>query len=167
VAVDRGDWEARGAECDGVSVGGVTIYSIGFTQRSAEEFFGTLRGAGIKRVLDVRLNNTSQLAAFAKKDDLRFFLSELCGAVYEHEPLLAPTQEMLDAYKKRKGSWDAYEVEFVELMRERAIERKVSRESFEVPTALLCSERTAEQCHRRLVMEYLAASWGGVTLRHL
>lgn len=145
----------------------MTIFSIGFTQRTAEEFFGALRGVGVKRLLDVRLNNTSQLAGFAKRDDLRFFLREVCGAEYEHEPLLAPTQEMLDAYKKRKGAWSEYEREFVALMRDRRIEDKISREAFAVPTALLCSEFTAEQCHRRLVMEYLAEAWGGLTLHHL
>jgi uncharacterized protein (DUF488 family) len=148
-------------------VSAVTIFSIGFTQRDAGDFFGALREAGVKRLLDVRLNNTSQLAGFAKRDDLRFFLNELCGAVYEHEPLLAPTQEMLDAYKKRKGAWSEYEREFVALMRERQIEARVSRESFAAPTALLCSEFTAEHCHRRLVMEYLAKAWGGLELKHL
>jgi uncharacterized protein (DUF488 family) len=143
------------------------IYSIGFTQRTAEQFFGALSAAGVRRLLDVRLNNTSQLAAFAKRDDLQFFLRELCGAAYEHEPLLAPTQEMLDAYKKRKGAWSEYEREFVALMRERRIEERVSREAFAVPTALLCSEFTAEHCHRRLVMEYLAETWGDVELKHL
>lgn len=145
----------------------MTIYSIGFTQRSAEEFFTTLRDAGIGRLLDVRLNNTSQLAAFAKRDDLAFFLREICDAAYEHEPLLAPTQEMLDAYKKRKGDWGVYEREFLALMRERRIEERIARESFTTPTALLCSERTAEHCHRRLVMEYLSEAWGGIELRHL
>lgn len=145
----------------------VTIFSIGFTQRTAEEFFGALRSAGVRRLLDVRLNNTSQLAGFAKRDDLRFFLREVCGAGYEHEPLLAPTQEMLDAYKKRKGAWSDYEREFLALMRARRIEERVSKEAFAVPTALLCSEFTAEHCHRRLVMEYLAEAWGGVTMRHL
>ena len=93
------------------------IYSIGFTQKSAAQFFNSLKDAGIRRLLDVRLNNTSQLAAFAKRDDLAFFLREICGAAYEHEPLLAPTQEMLDAYKKRKGDWAVYEQEFLTLLR--------------------------------------------------
>jgi uncharacterized protein (DUF488 family) len=145
----------------------LTIFSIGFTQRSAEEFFGALRTAGIKRLMDVRLNNTSQLAAFAKRDDLRFFLRELCNADYVHEPLLAPTQDMLDAYKKQKGTWAEYEALFLSLMRERHIEDHINREAFALPTALLCSEFTAEHCHRRLVMEYLAEKWGGVTLAHL
>jgi uncharacterized protein (DUF488 family) len=147
--------------------GAVTIYSIGFTQRSASEFFLTLREAGIRRLLDVRLNNTSQLAAFAKRDDLRFFLRELCDAEYEHQPLLAPTQEMLDSYKKQKGAWGNYETRFLALMRERHIEDHISRASFTTATALLCSERTAEHCHRRLVLEYLAEAWGGVSIVHL
>jgi uncharacterized protein (DUF488 family) len=144
-----------------------TIFSIGFTQRSAEQFFGTLREAGVQRLMDVRLNNTSQLAAFAKRDDLRFFLRELCGAEYVHETLLAPTQEMLDAYKKEKGAWADYEPRFLALMRERRIQDHFTPESFAVPTALLCSERTAEHCHRRLVLEYLSNAWGGIALRHL
>ncbi len=143
------------------------IYSIGFTQRTAEQFFGALSHAGVRRLLDVRLNNTSQLAAFAKRDDLQFFLRELCGAAYEHEPLLAPTQPMLDAYKKRKGAWTEYEREFLALMRERRIEHRIARASFNTPTALLCSEFTAENCHRRLVMEYLAEAWGDVEMMHL
>lgn len=144
------------------------IYSIGFTQKSAAQFFGALRTAGIRRLLDVRLNNTSQLAAFAKRDDLAFFVREICGAAYEHEPLLAPTQEMLDAYKKRKGDWSAYEQEFLALMRDRRIESVLSPEPFHAaPTALLCSENTAEYCHRRLVLEYLQRAWGDITIVHL
>jgi uncharacterized protein (DUF488 family) len=143
------------------------IYSIGFTQRSAADFFTTLKSAGIQRLLDIRLNNTSQLAAFAKKDDLAYFLKAICSAEYHHEPLLAPTQEILDAYKKRKGDWTAYEREFLTLMREREVETKIDRAQFAQPTALLCSEPTAEHCHRRLVLEYLAEKWGGITIHHL
>lgn len=143
------------------------IYSIGFTQRTAEQFFESLRGAGIRRLLDVRLNNTSQLAAFAKRDDLRYFLREICQARYEHEPLLAPTQDILDAYKKNKGSWADYETRFLALLHQRKIAEKLRPESFDTPTALLCSEPTAEHCHRRLVMEYLAEQWGNITHVHL
>ena len=143
------------------------IYSIGFTQRSAEDFFTTLKSAGIRRLLDVRLNNTSQLAAFAKKDDLAYFLKAICNAEYRHEPLLAPTQEILDTYKKRKGDWAAYEREFLGILRERGIEKKLDRAQFAQPTVLLCSELTAEHCHRRLVLEYLANKWGDVTIHHL
>lgn len=143
------------------------IYSIGFTQKSAAQFFGALKAAGIRRLMDIRLNNTSQLAAFAKRDDLAFFLGAICGAEYLHEPMLAPTQEILDAYKKRKGDWDAYEREFLTLMRERKVESTLDRAQFAEPTVLLCSELTPEHCHRRLVLEYLAEKWGGVTIHHL
>jgi uncharacterized protein (DUF488 family) len=143
------------------------IYSIGFTQKSASQFFGTLKAHGIERLLDVRLNNTSQLAAFAKQADLAYFLSEICGVTYEHEPLLAPTQEILDAYKKQKGAWDAYENAFLTLMQARKIESAIDKESFARKTVLLCSEPTAEHCHRRLVLEYLQKHWEGVEIYHL
>jgi uncharacterized protein (DUF488 family) len=143
------------------------ICSIGFTQKTAEQFFTLLKGAGIRRLLDVRLNNSSQLAAFAKRDDLRFFLREICGADYLHEPLLAPTQEMLDDYKKSKGPWLEYETKFLALMAEREIEDHIDRGLFSAPTVLLCSEPTAERCHRRLVLEYLRDKWGDLKIVHL
>ncbi len=143
------------------------VFTIGFTQSTASHFFGRLRLAGIRRLLDVRLNNVSQLAGFAKRDDLAFFLRELCGAEYSHEALLAPSQEMLDGYKKQKGAWAAYERQFLALLSERKVEKRISQEIFAVPTALLCSEATAEQCHRRLVMEYLQEHWGNLTITHL
>jgi len=145
----------------------VEVFTIGFTQKTAAEFFGTLKRAGIKQLLDVRLNNSSQLSGFAKRDDLPYFLSELCGIEYRHEPLLAPTQEMLDTYKKQKGSWQEYERRFLELMSERKIEDALDRQLFAVPTVLLCSEATAEQCHRRLVLEYLREKWGDFEIVHL
>lgn len=143
------------------------IYTIGFTQTTAERFFGRLKDAGVRRLLDVRLNNSSQLAGFAKAKDLPYFLRELLDAHYEHEPLLAPTQDLLDDYKKRKGSWEDYERKFLGLMVERRIESALNREDFETPTALLCSEATAEHCHRRLVCEYLADHWQGLRANHL
>lgn len=143
------------------------VYTIAFTQRAAAEFFGALKSAGVKRLLDVRLNNTSQLAGFSKRDDLAFFLKEICGAEYLHEPLLAPTQELLDGYKKHNGNWDEYERRFLELMADRRIEERLDRVLLETPTALLCSERTADRCHRRLVVEYLDAKWGGISAVHL
>jgi uncharacterized protein (DUF488 family) len=143
------------------------IYSIGFTKKSASEFFGTLKSHGIERLLDVRLNNTSQLAGFAKQADLAYFIREICGAAYEHEPLLAPTQEMLDAYKKEKGSWDSYTELYLALIRSRKVESVLSQESFKKKTVLLCSEATAEHCHRRLALEHLQQHWEGVIIRHL
>jgi uncharacterized protein (DUF488 family) len=143
------------------------VFTIGFTQSTAAHFFGRLRASGIRRLLDVRLNNVSQLAGFAKREDLAFFLTELCGAECLHEPLLAPSQEMLDRYKKHKGTWAEYEREFLELMAERKIAERLSRTLFATPTALLCSEPTAEQCHRRLALEYLQQKWGDLTITHL
>lgn len=143
------------------------VYTIGFTKRTAAEFFGALKRAGVKRLLDVRLNNSSQLAGFTKKDDLPFFLKEICGAEYVHEPLLAPTQELLKDYRKKNGSWQEYERRFVQLMGQRKIEEQIDRRLFDVPTVLLCSETTAEHCHRRLVVEYLGKKWGGVKAVHL
>ena len=144
------------------------IYTIGFTQTPAAEFFGKLKSVGVRRLVDVRLRNTSQLASYAKRDDLTFFLRAICDADYEHEPLLAPTQELLDAFKKHKGSWQEYEDKFLALMAERRIEQRLDREQFErTPTVLLCSEPTAEHCHRRLVLEYLAKPWPEVVAVHL
>jgi uncharacterized protein (DUF488 family) len=143
------------------------IYTIGFTQTSAETFFGKLKQAGIRRLVDVRLNNVSQLAGFAKRDDLEFFLAEICGAQYVHVPQLAPTSEILDAYKKQKGSWEQYECAFLQLLAARKIEEAIRPDLFDVPTTLLCSEPTAEHCHRRLVLEYLDGKWGNVQAIHL
>ena len=143
------------------------IYTIGFTRKTAAEFFGVLERAGIRRVIDVRLNNTSQLAGFTKRDDLRYFLEAICGAAYQHEPLLSPTEEILNGFKKKTISWEQYESCFRALLEERRVEETVDRQWFMAPAALLCSEPTAEHCHRRLVAEYLAAKWGDVKVVHL
>lgn len=143
------------------------IHTIGFTQTTAERFFTRLADARVERLLDVRLNNTSQLAGFAKAQDLPYFARELVGATYEHEPLLAPTQDILDAYKKRKGDWAAYEREFRALMERRRIDEVLSATAFERRTALLCSEAGPEHCHRRLVAEFLAERWPAVEIVHL
>jgi uncharacterized protein (DUF488 family) len=143
------------------------VFTIGFTKSSAADFFGRLKTAGVTRLVDVRLNNSSQLAAFAKQEDLRYFLRELCRAEYVHEPLLAPTQGMLDRYKKLKGKWAEYEREFLELIGERQIETKLDPAIFDDRTVLLCSEPTATHCHRRLVLEYLQKHWDGLRISHL
>ena len=143
------------------------IYTIGCTRKTAEEFFELLRGAGIKRLVDVRLNNVSQLAGFAKRDDLRYFLRELCGADYVHLPILAPDDALLKGYRDKKVTWDEYVPRYQALMAERKVELVVERSLFDVPAVLLCSEPTAERCHRRLAADYLAVAWGGATIRHL
>ncbi len=157
----------RMMRADGPNRDAMEIHTIGFTQKTAEKFFTILKRAGIRRLIDVRLNNVSQLAGFTKRDDLRFFLKEICGADYRHEPLLAPTQEILDQFKKSKGPWPAYEARFRSLMVQRKIEERIDPALFSIPSALLCSEPTAEHCHRRLVLEYLREKWGDLTITHL
>ncbi|HEX6456637.1 MAG TPA: DUF488 domain-containing protein [Solirubrobacterales bacterium] len=144
------------------------IFTIGFTRTTAEHFFDRLKSNGIERLLDVRLNNKSQLAGFAKRNDLAYFLRELVGAEYEHAPLLAPTQDILYDFKKRKEmSWLEYEERFLALLRERGVEHQLTPEKFSKRTVLLCSEDTPEHCHRRLVAEYLQRHWGDVEIVHL
>lgn len=142
------------------------LYTIGFTKKSADTFFGLLRKSGAERLVDVRLNNVSQLAGFAKRDDLSYFLAELCGMGYRHELELAPTKSMLDNYKKHGASWANYELSFLDLIADRQIESRVSRDVLD-NSVLLCSEATPHHCHRRLVAEYLADRWGGLTIEHL
>jgi uncharacterized protein (DUF488 family) len=145
----------------------IKLYTIGFTKKSAAQFFSKLKIAGAKRIVDVRLNNSSQLAGFAKQSDLVFFLKEINGMDYVHLPELAPTKDILDAYKKHKGDWGVYEVAFMELMRKREIEKRVDPEVLE-QGCLLCSEHEPHHCHRRLVAEYLNEEWGGgLTVSHL
>jgi len=142
------------------------LYTIGFTKKPAQEFFGLLREAGVARVVDVRLNNVSQLAGFTKAQDFPYFLREVAGIGYRHAPDLAPTQEMLDAYKKHKGGWPAYEAAFNGLMRQRRVEVAWA-DALRDADCLLCSEEKAVHCHRRLVAEYLAGHLGGIEVTHL
>ena len=142
------------------------VFTIGFTKKSARVFFSALRRPGLKRIVDVRLNNSSQLSGFSKRDDLKFFAEAIPGIEYIHVPELAPTQEMLDQYKKRRGSWPDYEQKFLDLMALRRIEETVSKEIID-GGCLLCSEQSPERCHRRLVAEYLRAKWGNVEIQHL
>jgi uncharacterized protein (DUF488 family) len=142
------------------------VFTIGFTKKSAERFFSKLRTSGAKRVVDVRLNNVSQLAGFAKKEHLKYFLHEICGMDYIHLPVLAPTQEMLDGYKKAKGDWEVYENRFVELMKTRRIDETVGKDVI-ADGCLLCSEEKPTYCHRRLVAEYLKERWSAVEIVHI
>ena len=144
----------------------MNVFTIGFTKKSARQFFEMLRKSGTKRVVDVRLNNVSQLAGFAKRDDLAYFLERIVGIEYTHLPLLAPTQPMLDEYKKNGGDWTTYEARFLDLMEKRRIENEVPRELIE-NGCLLCSEDKPHQCHRRVVAEYFKRHWGEVEISHL
>ncbi len=141
------------------------LYTIGFTKKSAERFFTLLTGAGVRRLLDVRLNNTSQLAGFAKRDDLAYFLRAIGGIEYVAVPALAPEAEMLATYRQR-GDWASYERQYLALLARRAVERTLPPALFD-GGCLLCSEATAERCHRRLAAEYLRAAWGDLAITHL
>jgi len=145
----------------------VDVATIGFTKSNAEHFFERLLKAGVKKLIDVRLHNTSQLAGFAKADDLAYFLKKIGGIEYVHQPALAPTDSILKAYKKEKGDWEVYQGHFLQLMEERKIEQRLKPEMLE-GACLLCSEATPHYCHRRLVCEYLNDKWGGLlSVNHL
>jgi uncharacterized protein (DUF488 family) len=141
------------------------IFTIGFTKTSAESFFSRLSRANVRKLVDVRLNNVSQLAGFAKKDDLKFFAKSICHINYEHIPELAPTKNILDEYKKSKGAWSTYADQFLSLMSARKIEN-IDRSRLD-GGCLLCSEDKPHHCHRRLVVEYLREKWGDVEIEHL
>jgi len=142
------------------------IFTMGFTKKSAEAFFTKLQSAGVKRLIDVRLNNVSQLAGFTKRDDLRYFLKTICRIDYVPLPELAPTQAIMDDFKKHNGDWNLYERQFVKLMAERRIESTLSRDLLD-NACLLCSEDKPSRCHRRLVAEYLRDKWGGIEIEHI
>ena len=142
------------------------LFTIGFTKKSAETFFTRLQSAGVQRLVDVRLNNVSQLAGFAKKNDLAYFTKAICRIDYVHMPSLAPTSEILDAYKKHKGDWGLYERQFLSLIESRKIEETTPPPLLD-GACLLCSEEKPHQCHRRLVAEYLREHWGNIEIEHI
>ena len=145
------------------------ILTIGFTKKTARQFFTLLRENGVEVLLDVRISNTSQLAGFAKYPDLPWFLEELCGIRYLHDPLLAPTEELLRDYRAKKVSWAEYEQIFGALMARRDIDAHLRAAYGELQgkrICLLCSEPTPEQCHRRLVAAHFAAVFGA-QVQHL
>jgi uncharacterized protein (DUF488 family) len=142
------------------------LFTIGFTKKSAETFFTRIKDSGARTLIDVRLNNVSQLAGFTKKNDLKYFSNEICKIEYLHLPILAPTQDILTAYKTHKGDWGLYERQFLKLMEERRIEEALTPEVLE-GGCLLCSEEKPHHCHRRLVAEYLKERWKGVEIEHI
>jgi len=145
----------------------MNIYTIGFTQKKAQIFFNLLKKNQVKKIIDVRLNNVSQLAGFAKRDDLIYFLKEICNCEYEHVPDLAPIDEILKPYKKGEISWQNYEEKFISLMSKRNIEKSFNLDDFN-DQCLLCSEHLPHQCHRRLVLDYLAQSQTTISeIKHL
>ncbi len=154
------------------------LFTIGFTKKPARRFFGelvaTAKKSGLRRVVDVRINTGSQLAGFAKKDDLAYFLDVICGVGYIHMPALAPTPELLADYRKKRIDWAGYEPRFDALMRQRRIEDALAEERaapgqpfLQDGDCLLCSEHEPDHCHRRLVVEYLQHRWDGLEFEHL
>jgi uncharacterized protein (DUF488 family) len=143
------------------------LYTIGFTQKSAERFFGLLAEAGVARLVDIRLRPGGQLAGFANSRDLPFFLDRLNGCRYVHLPGLGPTDEILDDYR-RDHDWRSYVERFEALMDERGVPASLDRAAFAAePSCLLCSEASPEHCHRRLVAERIASAWDDVEIVHL
>jgi uncharacterized protein (DUF488 family) len=142
------------------------LYTIGFTRKSAEQFFTLLNQPGLKRVVDIRLNNASQLAGFAKRDDLQFFLKKINGIEYIHMPELAPAKEILEDFRKDKGDWRTYKSRFLALLEKRAVATSVPKSVMD-GGCLLCSEAEPDHCHRKLVALYFQERWGGIDIRHL
>ena len=143
------------------------LFTIGFTKKTAEKFFGKLKTAGVKRLVDIRLNNTSQLAGFAKQEDLAYFLKAICGIDYVYIPDLAPNKKLLELIKKKKGTWEAYEAGFLDLLVTRNVNGDFLHKTLNDSDCLLCSEDTPERCHRRLVAERLKSYDKNVEIHHL
>ena len=144
----------------------IRLFTIGFTQKTAETFFKQLCERDVKRIIDIRLNNVSQLAGFAKRDDLRYFLKKICSIYYICIPALAPTKEIMDACKKDKKDWSLYENRFLTLLSNRRIEERLLKDTLD-GGCLLCSEDKPDRCHRRLVAEYLNDKWGKLEITHI
>ena len=143
-----------------------TLYTIGFAKKSAKQFFTLLKDNGVKTLIDVRLNNVSQLAGFTKKKDLHYFLKEICDINYDHRPEFAPTKEILDAYKKKEISWSDYESKYNSVLIERSVAKQITSEELNM-ACLLCSEPTAEKCHRRLLAEAFKKHYGDINIKHI
>jgi uncharacterized protein (DUF488 family) len=143
------------------------IRTIGFAKWSAADFFSILRAHSVRRLIDTRLNNTSQLSGFAKRKDLTYFLRELVGAEYVHEPLLTPEPDDLRDYRNQLIDWAGYEERYVATLESRQVSVRLDRDLFTDGAVLLCSEHSPSHCHRRLAAEHLAAEWGECTIVHL
>ena len=143
------------------------IYTIGFNEKSAEEFFETLRRSGARHLLDIRLSNTSQMAGFTKRNHLPYFLKEIVNMEYHAVPILAPEKSLRDEYRKT-GDWTKYERSYLELIRQRQVELHMESSLFDDGVVLLCSEVKPDRCHRRLAADYLVHSlFPGASVEHL
>jgi uncharacterized protein (DUF488 family) len=146
-----------------------TLYTIGFTKKSAEEFFTLLRENDVRMLLDIRLNNTNQLAGFTKQQDLAYFTRELLGIPYVHDPRFAPQAETISTYRKGKGAFGPFREEFMKTMEERRI-REVIRADYSDRLdrcCLLCSEKDADSCHRKIVAELMQEVYPDLEVIHL
>jgi len=144
----------------------ITLYTIGFAKKNAEQFFNLFKTNKVRTVIDVRLNNISQLAGFTKKDDLKYFLEEICSIDYLHRPDFAPTKDILKAYKKKEISWPIYEEKYLDLLTQRQVLQKTELEALDM-SCLLCSEPRPDHCHRKLLAEYIRDMKGNIIIKHL
>lgn len=144
----------------------IRLFTIGFTKKSASTFFEKLKQEGIKKIIDTRLNNTSQLSGFAKQADLQYFLKQIADIDYQHQLSLAPTQEMLSAYKKKTMAWEDYSRRYLDLIQQRNIEKSIEKEDLN-NSCFLCSEDKPHYCHRRLAAEYLQSKFTDIEIIHL
>jgi len=144
----------------------VKVFTIGYADKNARKFFTILKEAGIKKVIDVRLYNTSQLAGFTKKQDIGYFLQSIVGAEYVHMPIMAPTKQLLNDYKKGLINWQQYETQFKAIIAQRQIQKHIILQDMDM-SCFLCSEAKPDNCHRRLVAEYLAEHWQNISIQHL
>ena len=132
----------------------ITFFTIGFTKKSAEQFFELLKSNKVKQLVDVRISNGSQLAGFAKGKDLAYFVKQICGIDYKHITDFAPTKELLDRWHKETVTWAEYIEEYTAMLKQRDIIKKYGVKQFD-GSCFLCSEETPEMCHRRLLTEYM------------
>jgi len=144
----------------------VRIFTIGYAGKNASRFFSILKQTGIRKVIDVRLYNTSQLAGFTKSQDINYFLQTIVGAQYFHLPIMAPTKQLLNGYKKGLINWPQYQAQFNAIITKRQIEKHLVFQEMDM-SCFLCSEANADNCHRRLIVEYLAERWKSVSILHL
>jgi uncharacterized protein (DUF488 family) len=144
----------------------MNLYTIGFTKKTAAQFFELLIRNNVKRLIDIRLNNKSQLAGFAKGEDLSYLLPKIGNIEYVYKPEYAPTKELLDRYRDKQIDWIGYDREYIQILKERDILKNIDWALFD-GACLLCSEETADACHRRLLAEYLAAANRDIVIKHL
>jgi len=132
----------------------MNIYTIGFTKKSAREFFELLLDNDIKKIIDIRLRNNSQLAGFAKAKDLKYFLEEIDDIAYIHKPEFAPSKELLNSWRNDEITWKEYEKIYLNDLKNKVDFNKLEIDIFD-NSCLLCSENLPEKCHRRLLAEFI------------